>query len=648
MSFSARDGSRAIFSLMQLYNYICNYIDSKSSNPRGERQVFMCGIVGYTGSKNAQELLLDALSRLEYRGYDSAGIAVSGSGGIQLLKTAGRLENLRQAAIQASPPLEGRCGIGHTRWATHGRPSAANAHPHQAGRVTLVHNGILENDGELRSALTQKGCAFQSETDTEAAAWLLDDLYHGDPIAAIQEFRRRLRGSYAFGILFSDRPGELYALRQGSPLIAAKDETGFFLASDIPAVLPLTRTYALLEEGCILHLTPDSARILYADGSEAPPSWQLAAWSMEQAQKDGYAHFMRKEIAEQPKVLRDTVLPRLRDGLPDFFSHDGIPDSFWNRFDRICVAACGTAMHAGCVGKALIETHARIPVNCEIASEFRYQNPILSPRTLVLLISQSGETADTLAALRLAKKCGAPTLAVVNTAGSSMEREADQVIHTYAGPEIAVASTKAYSVQLAVLYLLAAKLSLIRGAMCQDAARQFLAGLSAAIRAVPEAIALEPEIRELVRDYQDLNDLFFLGRGLDYTQALEGSLKLKEISYIHCEAYAAGELKHGTISLITPGTPVIALATQDALFPKMLSNIREVQSRGAEVLLLCKNGAQADPSLFPKRLELPALEDPFLPLVTAPILQLIAYHTALLRGCDVDKPRNLAKSVTVE
>lgn len=606
----------------------------------------MCGIVGYTGLKNARELLLDALSRLEYRGYDSAGIAVSGPEGVRVLKTEGRLQNLRQAASQAVPPLEGCCGIGHTRWATHGRPSAVNAHPHQAGRITLVHNGILENDGELRQALSAAGCAFRSETDTEAAAWLLDTLYRGDPLEALWQFRRRLRGSYAFGILFSDRPGELYALRQGSPLIAARDDTGFFIASDIPAVLPLTRTYALVEEDAILRLTPAEAR-LFRDGGEAKPAWQQASWSMEQARKDGFAHFMRKEIAEQPRALRDTVFPRLKNGLPDF-SGDRIPPDFWNRFDSIVIAACGTAMHAGCVGKALIEGFARVPTRCEIASEFRYQNPILTPRTLVLLVSQSGETADTLAALRLAKDHGSPTLAIVNTAGSSMEREADYVLRTYAGPEIAVASTKAYSVQLAVFYLLTAKLALTCGTLPEPAVRRFLEGLSAAIAAVPEAIALEPAVRELVRAYRDLNDLFFLGRGLDYTQALEGSLKLKEVSYIHCEAYAAGELKHGTISLITPGTPVIALATQDALLPKMLSNVREVQSRGADVLLLCKKGTAADTAQFPKRLELPALEDPFLPLAAAPVLQLLAYHTALLRGCDVDKPRNLAKSVTVE
>ncbi len=606
----------------------------------------MCGIVGYTGTNNAADILLEGLSGLEYRGYDSAGISVFEEGRLLTFKTKGRLSGLASLIESRGKPA-GCCGIGHTRWATHGAPSDRNAHPHFTDKLSLVHNGIIENYQSLRTSLEQQGSVFQSETDTEAAARLIDSLYDGDPIGTLVRAQRMLEGSYAFGILFADHPGRLYAARRGSPLIAAPSPDGNFIASDVPAILKHTQNYYLIEDNELLELDASGIRFFGPDGTPVEKSLHTADWSVEQAQKDGYDHFMLKEIYEQPKVLADTIHPRIENGIPSFTA-DGISDSFWNRFRRISIVACGTAMHAGMLGKSLIETLARIPVETEIASEFRYKNPILSEDCLVILISQSGETADTLAALRLAKQKGAATLAVVNVAGSSIEREADAVLHTYAGPEIAVASTKAYSAQLAVMYLLAIKLAMVHGAADAKEARKLTEGLLDAVKHTTETLKLSTSIRKYVVIFKYLKDLFFLGRGLDNMLAMEGSLKLKEISYIHCEAYAAGELKHGTISLITENVPVIAMATQEALLPKMASNIKEVRSRGADVLLICKEGLELDESLYSRRLELPALPDLFMPLVGIIPLQLLAYHTAVLRGCDVDKPRNLAKSVTVE
>lgn len=605
----------------------------------------MCGIVGYAGGGKAASVLLDALEGLEYRGYDSAGISLFTEEGLQTVKAAGRLQNLADRVADRFP--QAHCGIGHTRWATHGAPSDQNAHPHATEKLSLVHNGIIENYRELRAALTQKGYSFVSETDTEAAAKLIDSLYDGDPVGTMRRALPLLEGSFAFGVLFAEHPGELYAARRGSPLIAAAGEGECFIASDVPAILKYTRTYALIEEEQIARVTAQGIALYGADGAPAPLTLRTADWSVEQAQKGGYAHFMLKEIHEQPRALADTVHPRVSGGLPSFES-DGIPDSFWQNFSSVSIVACGTAMHAGMVGRMLIEKLARIPTECDIASEFRYRDPILSPRTLVLVISQSGETADTLAALRLAKSRGAATLAIVNVAGSSIAREADYVIPTFAGPEIAVASTKAYSVQLSALYLLAFRLALANGGISADEGRRLTRGLLEAIEAAPRALALDAEIAAYVKRYAALNDLFFLGRGLDHALSMEGSLKLKEISYIHCEAYAAGELKHGTISLITSGVPVVAVAAQEALFSKTVSNIKEVCSRGADVLLICKEGLETDPALCSKKLELPALEDLFMPIPGVIALQLLAYHTAVLRGCDVDKPRNLAKSVTVE
>ncbi len=608
----------------------------------------MCGIVGYAGGKNAASVLLDALSGLEYRGYDSAGISVFQDGQIATVKAKGRLQNLADRISLAEQPLGGRCGIGHTRWATHGEPSDINAHPHFTDKLSLVHNGIIENYQQLKNKLAAAGYTFVSRTDTEVAAKLIDWLYDGDPVATIRRAQEQLEGSYAFGILFSDHPGTLYATRCGSPLIAALGDSENFVASDVPAILKYTNTYALIGEKQIVAVDENSISLYAADGTPVPLQLLTASWTIEQAQKCGYDHFMLKEIYEQPRVLADTVNPRIVDGLPSFEAQDDIPESFWRQFDSVSIIACGTAMYAGMIGKSLIEKLARIPVECDVASEFRYRDPILTKRTLVLLISQSGETADTLAALRLARERGVTTLAVVNVIGSSIAREADYVIHTFAGPEIAVASTKAYSTQLSALYLIAIKLGIANAKLSADETRALTGGLLRAIDSTPQVLGLDAEIKQYIKRYKELKDLFFLGRGLDYALSMEGSLKLKEISYIHCEAYAAGELKHGTISLITQGVPVIGIATQTPLLPKTISNIKEVRSRGADVLLICKESFDIDPELYSKRLLLPDLDDLFMPIVGVIVLQLLAYHTSVLRGCDVDKPRNLAKSVTVE
>ena len=607
----------------------------------------MCGIVGYTGFQKASDVLIDSLSVLEYRGYDSAGISVFEGDKIKTIKAKGRLQNLSEL-IAAGDPLVSSCGIGHTRWATHGEPSDINSHPHATEKLSLVHNGIIENYQQLKTQLIAKGYSFVSETDTEVAAKLIDSLYEGDPVCAIRSALKLIEGSYAFGILFADHPGEIFATRCGSPLIAAVADGECFIASDVPAILKYTRSYALIEEGQIVVASSKGLTLYDTDGTQIEPEILTASWSVEQAQKGGYNHFMLKEIYEQPQVLFDTVHPRISDGIPSFIEQDNISDEFWSGFDSISIIACGTAMHAGMVGKTLIEKLARIPVECDIASEFRYRDPIISSRSLVIVISQSGETADTLAALRLAKKQGATVLAIVNVVGSSIAREADHVIHTFAGPEIAVASTKAYSAQLSVLYLLAIKLAYANGKISKEETQKLTEGLQGAIDATKPVLDLNEEIQEYIKRYETLKDLFFLGRGLDYALSMEGSLKLKEISYIHCEAYAAGELKHGTISLITEDVPIVAIATQSALLPKMVSNIKEVTSRGADVLLICKEGFEIDPEIYNKRITLPAIDDLFMPIVGVIILQLLAYHTAVIRGCDVDKPRNLAKSVTVE
>lgn len=606
----------------------------------------MCGIVGYVGQRQSASVLLDGLTKLEYRGYDSAGIAVLSQGKIVTIKTKGRLKQLEEKMNAEGVP-QGTCGIGHTRWATHGEPSDINSHPHGNARLTIVHNGIIENYMELKEKLVRKGYDFQSQTDTEVVAKLLDYYYKGDPMEAIRRLIAAIKGSYALGILFRDFPEEIFALRKDSPLIIGIGEGENFIASDIPAVLKYTRNYELIDENEIVRLTKDRVMVYNLDGDLVEKKMLTADWDVEAAEKAGYPHFMLKEIFEQPKALKDTVSPRLKENLPNF-DNEGIPDSLFTDTRKIHIVACGTAMHAGMIGKNIIEHLARVPVDVQIASEFRYCNPILNENELMIIISQSGETADTLAALRLAKQCGVPTLAVVNVVGSSISREADYVIYTWAGPEIAVASTKAYTVQLGVMYLLAMQFALCKHTMTPEQVAKMGKTIQEIPQQMQQILEKTDDCKYYASRFQNASDLFFIGRGLDYAISLEGSLKLKEISYMHSEAYAAGELKHGTISLIDTDVPVIAVATQSNLYEKTVSNIKEVVTRGAKVLLVVKEGLPVDMSTARYVLSIPSAEDIYMPLLSVIPLQLFAYYTAVLRGCDVDKPRNLAKSVTVE
>jgi len=606
----------------------------------------MCGIVGYTGAKSATEILIGGLSNLEYRGYDSAGISVYGDGKIHTIKVKGRLSCLVER-LEADGNPQGSCGIGHTRWATHGEPSDKNSHPHYTEKVTLVHNGIIENYLQIREYLTEKGYAFTSDTDTETAVKLLDFHYKKDPREAIARTLEMLEGSYAFAILFADFPSAIYAVRKDSPLIIGAGEGENFIASDVPAILEHTRNYYLLEEGELAAVTKEAVEIRTLEGKPVEKKLMTANWTLNQAQKSGYPHFMLKEIFEQPRALIDTVHPRVRDGVPDFTA-DGIPKGFFGRYRRVQLIACGTACHACMVGKNLIEKLARVPCEVDIASEFRYRDPVLEQDTLVVVISQSGETADTLAAMRLVKARGLDTLAIVNVAGSSVAREADYLLHTYAGPEIAVASTKAFSVQIAVLYLMAIAVARDVGKLDAAAAALLTKQLLECIDKVEDVLEFSEPLKDLAPRFTETTSLFYLGRGIDYSLAMEGSLKLKEISYIHSEAYTSGEIKHGTISLITKGVPVVALITQKDLMPKTVSNVKEARSRGGDVIIICKDGFAIDEDLYDHIVRLPAQEDLFMPLLSVVVLQLFAYHIAVARGCDVDKPRNLAKSVTVE
>lgn len=605
----------------------------------------MCGIIGYTGARPAVPILLEGLGALEYRGYDSAGIATLSDGGICVVKSAGQLGRLVEQ-IEKSTPDASNCGIGHTRWATHGEPSSRNAHPHATSHLALVHNGIIENYAELERTLTEAGYTFESDTDTERALGLIDLHYAKcrDALTAIFEAVALLRGSYAFGVIFADIPGKIYAVRRDSPLIVAKSEHGALIASDIPAILPHTSTHYRLDEGIVAEICPDEIRFYSAPDTQVTQKEQRVDWSVEQARRGGFAHFMLKEIFDEPEALRKTVSAHTRCGLPYFECR--LPKNI----RRLHIVACGTAMHAGLVGKSIIERLARVPVSVEIASEFRYRDAILDRDDMVVLISQSGETADTLAALRYAKSRGIKTLAIVNVVGSSVAREADFVIYTGAGPEIAVASTKAYSVQLAVLYLLALHLSLARGVMNAREVRSLCADMLTKIpEAVERAIGMSERMCEIARKHINAQHMFYIGRGLDYDMCVEGSLKLKEISYIHSEAYAAGELKHGTISLIEKGTPVIAPVTVPQLCDKTVSGIREVISRGASVTCICSAEIARERDIpCADMVILPEIPDIFAPFPTATLLQLFAYHTSALMGNDVDKPRNLAKSVTVE
>ncbi len=606
----------------------------------------MCGIVGYVGKRSAQDVLLDGLEKLEYRGYDSAGVALAQEGGIRVVKSKGRLDALRQKlAVQAL--AESSCGIGHTRWATHGEPSDVNSHPHSTPRVSIVHNGIIENYGALKERLAARGYTFESETDTEVLVKLIDSCYHGEPLQALHEALGMVRGSYALAVLFKDFPDTIFAVKKESPLIVGWGEGENFVASDIPALLKYTRDYSVLEEGDLAVVTAQGIRFYNAFGEPVERQRLTADWDQEAAEKGGYPHFMLKEINEQPAAITATVSPRVEDGMPDLRIPE-LTDERLRSIRTVHLVACGTAMHAGMVGKVAIETLARVPAEVDIASEFRYRDPILNKDDLVIIISQSGETSDTLAALKLAKSRGVPVLAIVNVVGSSIARAADYILYTYAGPEIAVASTKAYVVQMCVLYLFALRLAYARGKLEEAETKRLTAELLRAGEVIKPRLDDCEQIKYLASRFVNTQSCFFIGRGFDYALSLEGSLKLKEISYVHSDAYAAGELKHGTISLITDGVPVIALATQKQVYEKTISNAKETKSRGARVILFTTKDAVVPEGVADYIVRLDEYEDLLMPLQLIVPLQLFAYYMAVLRGCDVDKPRNLAKSVTVE
>ena len=608
----------------------------------------MCGIVGYVGHRDCTDVLVSALTKLEYRGYDSAGIAVFENGKIEVAKTKGRLSDLTAKMEREGKP-KGHAGIGHTRWATHGEPSDVNSHPHSGRRVTIVHNGIIENYKQLKQFLIDnERNDFLSDTDTEVVAQLLDFYYDGNPIRCIRKVLHELRGSFALGIIFADRPETVYAVRCESPLIIAQGQGEVFIASDVPAVIKYTKDYYLLEQGEIAVLKHGTVQFCSLHGRLIEKELLIADWDEDSAEMGGYPHFMLKEIHEQPVAVKTTVTPRIEDGLPDL-SECGITPESLREFQNIFIVACGTAMHAGMVGKYVIEKLARVSVTVDIASEFRYRDPLLTTKDLVIIISQSGETADSKAVLNLAKQLGAKTLAIVNVKGSSIAREADMVIYTHAGPEIAVASTKAYMVQLSVMYLLAFEMAFAKGVINEKKCRQLTSQLVKMPEVIENTINSVVDICQFVSTQLIIADsLLYIGRGLDYALSMEGSLKLKEISYIHSESYAAGELKHGTISLITDGMPVIAVATQNSLLEKTVSNIKEVKARGAMTIVICDERADIDPEAADYLIRIPKISEMLMPMVATVPMQLLAYYTSVNKGNDVDKPRNLAKSVTVE
>ncbi len=609
----------------------------------------MCGIIGYTGNLDARQIIINGLLTLEYRGYDSAGIAFfsNGTSDVVTIKTTGKVNNLAEKLKKNNADSTPVCGIGHTRWATHGGVSETNSHPHSCGNVTLIHNGIIENYHELANMLSEKGIFPVSQTDSEIAAMLINYYYEGDACKAIRKAINMLEGSYAFCIIFSDKPGVIYSIRKNSPLIGAICDEGAFVASDVVAVIDYTKEYFILPEDHIAILTADSFKIYDLHGKEVIPDVMRVNWDIAAAKKGGYEHFMLKEIHEQPEAITKTISPRIIGGLPDF-SNDNVPDELFKGISNIVITACGTAMHAGMFGRTMIERYSRIPVSVEIASEFRYSDPILSEKTLVIAISQSGETADTLAAVRLAKSCGARTLSVVNVKGSIIANESDYVLYTHAGPEISVASTKAYVVQLSLMYLIAYRIAMINNKLSCEEAKDKVNGIITAVNNMKKVLKMDEELYLITNKLAKAEDIFYLGRGLDYAIACEGSLKLKEISYIHAEAYAAGELKHGTISLITDNVPVIAFATQEHIYQKVISNVVEVRSRGAYVILVTSAGKHVDTTLCDHHIVLPRMDEEFTPFCTAVILQYLAYYTAVRRNLNVDQPRNLAKSVTVE
>ena len=608
----------------------------------------MCGIVGFTGAQQAAPILLEGLKRLEYRGYDSAGIAVQDDGRISTFKCSGLLENLYKLT-DSGKNVYGVCGIGHTRWATHGAPTATNAHPHMSndGHFAVVHNGIIENYAELREELRAHGYVFQSETDTEVIVNLLEMYYDGNFKRTVMKTIARLEGSYAIGIICDDHPGELMAVKNGCPLILGIGADENFFASDVTALIGHTRTVIYLDEGEFASITPDKISVYDCTGREIHKSASRVLWNTEAAEKGGYEHFMLKEIMEQPRAIKATIDPRIRDGRIELEGF-GLTDEELRDIDKIVITACGSAYHAGCVGRYVIEELCRIPVQVELASELRYRNPIIDSHTLLIVVSQSGETADTIAALKECAARGAKTLAIVNVVGSTISKLAQGVLYTWAGPEIAVATTKGYTTQLAVLDLIAVYIAQKLGRIDEARYNELIAGICALPERCQRAIDLNAQTQRLAKLYHGQSAMFYIGRNLDYAACLEASLKLKEISYIHSEAYAAGELKHGTIALIDDKQLVVALACQTRLFEKLMSNIKEVKARGAQVLALAQEGerrifAEADEVLL-----VPATDPLLLPIPEIVPLQLFAYYVAKDNGCDIDKPKNLAKSVTVE
>lgn len=608
----------------------------------------MCGIVGYIGARQAVEVIVDGLTRLEYRGYDSAGVAVNTGGEIIIQKKKGRLllleENLKEN------PIKGNMGIGHTRWATHGEPSDENSHPHsnESCSIAVVHNGIIENYLEIKRELQEKGVVFKSETDTEVISHLIDSYYDGDLLNALYKTLKRIRGAYALGVIHKNQPDVLIAARKDSPLVIGVGEGENFIASDIPALLKYTKNVYLLEDGDVAVLTKNSVEIFDLKKNKISKNLTEITWDLESATKGGYPHFMLKEIHEQPKGIQETILRRLdADGLVRFddirLSKEDLAE-----IDKIYIVACGTAYHAGLVGKKAIEKMARIKVDVEIASEFRYDNPFIDSKTLVIIVSQSGETLDTLAALREARRKGARTLAITNVMGSSIAREAEHVVYTWAGPEIAVASTKAYTTQIACLFMLALDMGYKRGVLDLAAYREILEKLKGIPEKIKAVLKNDLQVQKIAGKIKDAAHGFYIGRGMDYSIAVEGSLKMKEISYVHTEAFPSGELKHGTIALIEDGTPVIALATQQSLFEKSISNMKEVKARGAYVIGVTLEGNELIEEVADDVLYIPKVDDMFAGLVGVVYLQLLAYHVSVMKGLDVDKPRNLAKSVTVE
>ncbi|MBW9157576.1 glutamine--fructose-6-phosphate transaminase (isomerizing) [Clostridium sp. FP2] len=608
----------------------------------------MCGIVGYFGSKQASPILVEGLSKLEYRGYDSAGIAIINEGHLKVTKCKGRLANLEAQLLEE--PLIGNVGIGHTRWATHGKPSDENSHPHtnEKETISVVHNGIIENYIHLREWLMSKGYKFTSETDSEVIPHLIDFYYNGDIVDAVMKAITKMEGSYAIAVITSDEPDKLVAVRKDSPLIVGLGKDEFYVASDIPAVLNHTREVYLLEDKEFVVISSDGIKLLDAEGETINKEIFHVTWDAEAAEKGGYEHFMLKEIHEQPKAIRDTMTSRIVLGEPITLDDINITKEQIKNLNKIYIVACGTAYHAGVVGKYVIEKLARIPVELDIASEFKYRDPIMDKNTLMIVISQSGETADTMSALRLAKSKGARVIAVTNVVGSAASREADDVLYTWAGPEIAVASTKAYVTQLIAMYIIALFFAQNKETLSNEEIEEIKIAMMELPEKAEEVLKNKETVQKFTAKTYMHKDMFFIGRGLDYAVAMEGSLKLKEISYIHSDAYAAGELKHGPIALMEEGTIVIALATQEAVFDKTVSNIKEITTRGAKVFAFAPVGhTEIEKSVFSVTY-IPKVMDILAPVISVIPLQLLSYYMAIQKGCDVDKPRNLAKSVTVE